>query len=177
MLRLSLDYQKSRSSAAIIGAALLLAGIATATFMTLQFRSVELALATAEENTGRLEQQVKRGKNISQPTKSTPELQQKALLANTILMQLAFPWGELFKTLESSNTDKIALLAIQPDMGKHSVKINGEAKDFTALLDYIQQLEQDKLMTNIVLLNHEINQQTPEKPVRFALTANWGAQP
>ena len=177
MQRISLDYQKTGTAATKMGAALLLIGIAAALATMFQFRSAELELATAEENAGHLTQQLHRGDGTSGSASSTPELQQEARFANDILMQMALPWGSLFKTLESSNTDKIALLAIQPDAGKHSVKVNGEAKDFTALLDYIQQLEQDKTLTDVALLNHEIDQQTPEKPVRFALTANWRLQP
>lgn len=178
MHRLSLDYQKSGTILNKAGSALLLIGIAVTLSMMFQFKSAKQELAIAEENTGHLEQQIKRVNGTSpQTTKPSPELQHEVQIANEILLQLSLPWGGLFKTLEASNTDKIALLSIQPDASKHSIKVNGEAKDFTALLEYIEQLEQDKTMTEVALLNHEINQQTPEKPVRFALTANWRLQP
>ena len=177
MQRLSLDYQKSGAAATRIGAILFLAGVLTALSITMAFRSTRLDLATAEANMGHLTHQAERHKGLSSSARSSPELQHEAQLANDILMQLALPWESMFNTLESSNTDQIALLAIQPDTGKHSIKVNGEAKDFSALLNYIQQLEQDKTMSDVALLNHEINQQAPEKPVRFALTANWRLAP
>lgn len=177
MQRLVLDYQQSGAAATKTGTALLLIGLTATLLISLQFRSVKLELAAAEENAGHLQQQLSHGKVSSSPSRSSAEIQQEVRFANDILMQLTLPWASLFKTLESSNTDQIALLSIQPDSGKHSVKVSGEAKDFGALLDYIQQLEQDKTMTEVTLLSHEINQQAPEKPVRFVLTANWSSQP
>lgn len=177
MQRLSLDYQRSSATVTKIGIALLLIGLLIALYTTYQFRLAEQQLAIAEAHAGNLEHQIKRGNSTAKPTQLTPERQQEAKLANDILMQLALPWGGLFKALESNNTDKIALLAIQPDTGKHSIKIKGEAKNFNALLAYIQLLEQSNTMTDITLLNHEINQQVAEKPVRFTFTANWRIQP
>lgn len=177
MQRLSLDYQKTGITTSKLGGILLLTGIAGATYTLLQFNSTESALAIAEDSAGHLEQQIKRSNNTSKTIKPTPEQIKAAKLANEVLAQLALPWGGLFKMLESSNTDKVALLAIQPNPDKHSIKMNGEAKDFTALLDYIAQLEKGKTLTDIALLSHEINMQVPEKPVRFALTANWNEQP
>ncbi|WP_124949912.1 PilN domain-containing protein [Sulfuriferula thiophila] len=177
MRRLALDYQKTGASTSKTGVALLLLGIAVTIYMVLQFRSVESGLAAAEENAGHLEQQIKHGNDTPETTQPTLEQIKEAKQANEILVQLALPWGELFKALESSNNDKVALLAIQPNLAKRSVKINGEAKDFTSLLNYIAQLEKRKTLTDVVLLNHEINMQIPEKPVHFALTANWGLQP
>jgi Tfp pilus assembly protein PilN len=160
-----------------MGIALLLIGLAVAIYVMLQFRAAESTLAVAEENSDHLAQQIKHKHNASETTQPTPEQLKEVKLANEVLEQLALPWGALFKTLESSNTDKVALLSIQPNLGKHSIKMSGEAKDFTALLDYIKQLEKSKSITGVALQTHEINVQTAEKPVSFTLSANWRPQP
>lgn len=177
MQGLSLDYQRSNATVTKTGLALLLTGLLVALYTTYQFSVAEQALAIAEAHAGNLEHQIKRGNTTAKPAPLTPDQQQEAKLANDILMQLAQPWSGLFKALETNNTDKIALLAIQPDTGKHSIRIKGEARNFNALLAYIQLLEQSNTMTDITLLNHEINQQVAEKPVRFTFTANWRIQP
>ncbi len=178
MQRLSLDFQKTRPRISISGWLILLIGISMAIYASLQFRTAELALTVAQEKTSHLERQLNRNNhNTYQTTKASPERQEEIHFASSVLNRLSLPWNDLFKTLVTSNhADKIALLSIQPDSSKHSIKINGEAKDFTALLFYIQQLEQDKTIHNVVLSNHEMGQKTDNNPIRFTLTANWEIQ-
>ena len=176
MRPLSLDYRRTSASFTKIGLLLLLIGLAAAVAVGYEFRTVGIELTVAEERTGHLERLVQQ-RGAPKQSKLTPELLHEVQQANEVLHQLAMPWEGLFKTLEASDNDRVALLAIQPDVRKRLVKLNGEAKDFTALLDYLKQLEQDKALTDIVLLNHEIHQQDPEKPVRFAVSAAWRLQP
>lgn len=177
MRPLSLDYRRDTTASKKIGLSVLSVGIAVAVAVGFEFKTVDSELASAEERTGHLEMIVQRQSGVPRQSKPTPELQQEARQANEVLLQLALPWEGLFKTLEASNNDRIALLAIQPDVRKHAVKLNGEAKDFSALVDYLKLLQQDKAFSDIALLNHEINTRDPEKPVRFALSATWRLQP
>lgn len=103
--------------------------------------------------------------------------QQEIRRANEILQQLALPWSALFNVVETSNQKEIALLAIQPDAGKRVLRLTGEAKDFDALLAYIARLEQSPMLSQVYLSSHELRLQDAEKPVRFALVANWAVQP
>lgn len=176
MRPLSLDFQRARVSSTKTGLLLLLIGLAAAGAVGYKFRVVDVELTGAEERTGHLERLVQRH-GAPKQSKATPELKYEVQQANEVLHQLSMPWEGLFKTLETSDNDRVALLAIQPDVRKRIVKLNGEAKDFTALLDYLKQLEQDKALTDIVLLNHEIHEQDPERPVRFAVSAAWRLQP
>lgn len=97
--------------------------------------------------------------------------------ANEILQQLALPWSDLFKVVETANEKEIALLSIQPDAGKRVLRLSGEAKNFEALLAYIARLEQTPMLSQVYLSNHEVRLQDPQKPVRFALVASWTVQP
>ncbi|TCV89640.1 PilN domain-containing protein [Sulfurirhabdus autotrophica] len=177
MRALSLDYLQTKTTSALTGFLLLLIGISAAVTIGLQFRTLNTALSAAEENAGHLEKLVQKNSGINTQTKLSPEAMEEAKQANATLQKLALPWEGLFKSLESSNPDTIALLAIQPDAGKQVMKLNGEAKDLNAMLDYIKQLQQDKILANISLLTHEISQRDPEKPVRFTLSATWRTQP
>ena len=104
-------------------------------------------------------------------------LQQEIRQANEILQQLALPWDALFQAVEATSEQEIALLSIQPDVGKRIVRIGGEAKNFDALLAYITRLEDSKILNRVYLTSHEVRTQVAEKPVRFALVANWVVQP
>lgn len=93
--------------------------------------------------------------------------------ANEVLHRLTLPWDELFQAVESAAGKNIALLALEPDTGKRMVKISGEAKDFAAVLDYIMQLEERDVFGTVYLQHHQVQQQHPDKPVRFSLLAVW----
>jgi hypothetical protein len=57
------------------------------------------------------------------------------------------------------------------------VKINGEAKNFEAMLQYITQLEKREEFGPVYLQSHQIQQQDPDRPVRFSLLATWQEKP
>jgi hypothetical protein len=105
------------------------------------------------------------------------ELAQEVKRANEVLRQLTLPWDELFRTVESVAGKKVALLALEPDLEKHVVKISGEAKDLVALLNYITQLEEQEVFGTVYLQSHQVQQRDPDKPVRFALLAVWRGKP
>ncbi|HZW24341.1 MAG TPA: PilN domain-containing protein [Gallionella sp.] len=93
--------------------------------------------------------------------------------ANEVLHRLSLPWELLFRTVESAAGDGVTLLALEPDMEKRVVKISGEAKDFSAMLNYITQLEAKTVFGPVYLQSHEVQQQDPNRPVRFALLVVW----
>ena len=97
--------------------------------------------------------------------------------ANEVLAQLAMPWETLFKDVESSQRDHVALLSIEPDSEKRVIKIIGEAKDTDAMLGYIRLLQKKESLTDVYLQSHRVEQQTAEKPIRFALIASWVVKP
>jgi Tfp pilus assembly protein PilN len=93
--------------------------------------------------------------------------------ANQVLRQLSLPWNTMFKAVESSSGKTVALLSMEPDMQKGTIRISGEAKSFVAMLDYVRQLEQREVFGSVYLQNHQVQQDDPQKPVRFTLLAVW----
>lgn len=104
---------------------------------------------------------------------SSVELAQEVSNANEVLRQLSVPWETLFQAVESSGSGKVTLLALEPDVEKHQVKINGETKNFKALTNYITQLQGQAVFGSVYLQSHQVQQQDPDKPVRFSLLATW----
>jgi hypothetical protein len=93
--------------------------------------------------------------------------------ANEVLRQLTLPWDTLFQAVESAAGKDVALLAMEPDTEKHQVKISGEAKDFAAVLNYVTHLEEQAVFGPVYLQGHQVQQEDPDKPVRFSLLAEW----
>jgi Tfp pilus assembly protein PilN len=97
--------------------------------------------------------------------------------ARQTLQELALPWEPLFRAIEGSIDADTALLAIEPDAGKQVVRISGEARNYLAILEFMQRLEQPRVLTGVHLLNHQIREDVAERPYQFTLSAAWRAVP
>lgn len=93
--------------------------------------------------------------------------------ANQVLRELDVPWDALFLAVEAAGDKDVTLLSMEPDVEKQEAKIVGEAKNMTAVLNYLRQLGKQPVLHDINLQHHQIEQQDPEKPVRFTLLARW----
>ena len=97
--------------------------------------------------------------------------------AKAIILELNLPWKELFAAVESYSKDDVAVLSIEPDSQKGFVRINAEAKSLDSMLAYLAYLQKTPLFREVELINHQIQEQDPQQPVRFMLQASWGAHP
>lgn len=94
--------------------------------------------------------------------------------ALAVVGHLAGPGERLFVTLEAIDQPDVALLAITPDTRKRVLRIQAEARGFEAMLAYLHVLEQSRAFTQVMLLEHEIQERDPQRPLRFSLSAAWG---
>ena len=94
--------------------------------------------------------------------------------ARTVVGHLAGPGEKLFVTLEAIDEPDVALLALTPDTKKRTLRIYAEARSFDAMLSYLRVLEQSRAFTQVVLVEHEIQNSDPQRPLRFSLAAAWG---
>jgi hypothetical protein len=83
------------------------------------------------------------------------------------------PWKNLFGALESTATDKVALLAVEPDPKAGTVVISGDSKDYLSALNYVMELTQTRTLHNVRLIKHELRQNDPQRPVSFSILATW----
>jgi hypothetical protein len=97
--------------------------------------------------------------------------------ANEVLRSLVVPWDEMFHAIEASGDRQVTLLGLEPNIERQQVRINGEARNFKAVMAYLTELEQQPVFGNVFLLNHEVRQESPDKPVRFTLQATWKEAP
>ncbi|HXU94307.1 MAG TPA: hypothetical protein VFP33_11700 [Gallionella sp.] len=110
-------------------------------------------------------------------TRPADELAEEVKHANEVLHQLGLPWERLFRAVESSGSKDVVLLALEPDMEKRVIKISGEAKNIPAMLGYVTQLGEQDVFVSVYLQSHQVQQQSQDKPVRFALLAVMKEQP
>lgn len=170
---LKLDYQASARNASI-GILILAAGLAWMLFVgwcyQAQSRKIsdEETLAASVRNTSTIRM------NALPAEGDAEQVSQEIRQANAVILELGLPWKELFDAFESSQKKNVAVLAIEPDAQKGLVRISAEAKSLDSLPDYLAYLQKVPLFQDVMLLNHQIQDQDPQKPARFMLQAAWG---
>lgn len=108
---------------------------------------------------------------LDEPTRRELEVARHAL------QELALPWEPLFKSIEASIGNNTALLAIEPDAAKRVLRINGEARNYPAVLAFMARLEKTQVLNGVHLISHQLREDAAERPVQFTLAASWGAAP
>ncbi len=130
-------------------------------------------------NTLEVQLSLSQGKNTTRASKgrsvpSNPsELAQEIKNANDALRHLSVPWDDLFLAVESSGSNKVTLLSLEPDVEKRQVHIKGEAKNFKAIMSYMTHLERHDVFGSVFLQNHHVQEDDPDQPVRFSIIAAW----
>ena len=104
-----------------------------------------------------------------------PALQREIARANEVWARLNQSWPQLFDALEAATNNEVALLEVEPDSLRQTVRITAEVKRRPAMLAYIERLGQQPALGDITLLEHHVNQQDKELPIRFSLSAQWRA--
>lgn len=171
MHAIELDYVRKHGGYSV-KALLLLAALLVLLASAWYYLAMEGEVARSEQAVSTNQRTLQR----LQPAPDRPQekgLGQAIEQANAVWLSLNQPWPELFAALEASKTDDVALLAVEPDPLKHTVRITAEAKKREAILAYVERLEQQPGLGSVVLMEHHINQQDNEKPFRFSLLAVW----
>lgn len=105
------------------------------------------------------------------------EVQSEVKRANEVIVQLDLPWGPLFEALEGSSHETVALLGIQPDAQKRALTLAAEAKDMPSAVAYVKRLGHEPILSGIHIVNHQVQDQDPDKPLRFSVQAVWREKP
>ena len=134
------------------------------------------AFATARREVTQLQMRLERLESRDRPTAKAalPESTIKEIRrANDVIEQISLPWDRLFRAVESAAGEKVGLLGITPDQKSGTVEVDGEAADLNAMFDYVKRLQHQPSLTRVYLLNQKLNDQDPQHPIRFTVTASW----
>ena len=94
---------------------------------------------------------------------------------NAAILQLNLPWRDLAAALGNATPNTIALLALEPDAKRRTLRIGAEARSSEAMLAYITRLQAEAWFSSVVLLRHEVMEQDPNRPLRFQVSVQWDA--
>lgn len=176
--RLHLDFLRPYPRRTLLGAGLLVAGLATTTAVILEYRSAAAEASRLEASVADARRMARRElPRLRETGLDARALAEEVRNANVVLAQLTVPWDALFREIEQAGGEGVALLAIQPDAANGAVRIGGEARRFEDVLAYIGRLETRDALANVFLVSHELRQGGPRRPVAFTLVAQWTGGP
>ena len=168
-----LDFINPRRRTSLWGWLLLLLGLAGVGGL-LAWSLLELApsVRAGEAQLQRLQSAVAAREPVLQ-TLSDEQLAADSTQARAVLQLLNTPWADLFAAIEGSSEQGVALLNLEPDAVRNELVLNGEARNYAALMGYYRYLQQQPMLSSVALQTHQVNQQDRDKPVRFRISAHW----
>ncbi len=180
MRRLRLRFPDSGQQDRRIDFALLLLGVLVLLVVFYQFRQASEEVNYWNNRVEHLEKQHQpkvthrtRSSSRNREREFSQEIRKEIIQANAILGEINLPWEALFDSLEHAANEDVALLTLQPSIGSQLLRIGGEARDMSVLLDFVEALERELIFENAHLVNYKINQDSLYKPIVFLLSASW----
>jgi len=170
MKRLQLDFSPHhlRLRNTLGGAAVMLCLLAGFALLASQ-RSLDQRIA---RYAAQQEQPGKRGVNAARD----PLLLAEEKQAREAQQALQMPWDAMLGALEhvQSGSFGIHLLSVQPNPAKGEVVLEGEAKDFSTLMDYVKNLRAQAQFSDVVLVNQRLVEASESQTgLAFTLQAQW----
>lgn len=174
-LPLAIDFgPPPRYSQYLIGGSLLCASLLASAWVAWQYYDLNQLLRQSQANWGRAQSLAVRP-TATVPAEAQQKLKEELRRAAQVIEQIDAPWDALFEALESAFDERVTLLAVEPDVERQEVRLVAEAKDLPAMIAYLTQVRSLSVLQDAFLTSHQINLQSPQRPVRFTLQAHWKA--
>ncbi len=178
MRALNLDYRQDLRLQNLLGFVLLGLVLALAALLFWHYKNLSNEKMQLESAVSTIESKLAQGRQPLSNFVNTPaNIKEIMAFSNKAIQKLNLPWDNLFVLLEQAKGENIALLGVEPNAKDAKVKLSGEAKDFKSMFDYVRALQAQPVLNNVYLLDHKIDDQNPDKPIRFTLEAAWVAKP
>ena len=107
------------------------------------------------------------------PRKLTEAERLRVTQVQSVAAELRAPWSDLLASFEEHGGADVALLKLEPDARAGVVRVVGQARNTKALFDYVQALEADPRLMQVLLTAHQAERDAPGQPLRFTVQAGW----
>lgn len=168
---IQLDFAGGHRGLSLAGSLLLALGVVASIAVLFEYRVISEHRAGLELRLAALNRA-----NAAANPGETPADPRIAVSLQQAAQDLATPWTLLLSELERAGKDtqgQVALLGVEPDHGKHNVRVSAEARTLALALAYVQRLQSSSSLAYPMLDRHEIRADDPQHPVRFELTGEW----
>ena len=93
--------------------------------------------------------------------------------ANAVIDQLAVPWGELFRALESADPRGTGLLSLSPNATDRSVRLSGEARTVADVVAYVDRVAAQPSLGQVHLVGYDTVARDGVQVISFTVSAKW----
>ncbi|WP_131800995.1 hypothetical protein [Methylobacillus sp. MM3] len=151
--------------------ALLVAGCLASIGLGMALHDIDAKTAMLEADASRL----RHPRQETRQSEAEAALQRTEIAAvQTAMAELALPWEQLFRALESTRTPRVKLLAMEPNPRQRKLRISAAASDTQDILDYIQALDRQSMLEDVFLLRQE---RDDDGNFIFSVDAVWNVKP
>lgn len=169
-----LDFAGPRVRTTVTGVVLFIFGLSAVAAASLEYRAVSARRASLELE---LAAALRRSTHDPADRMHAARLNEEGV---AVARELGTPWTAMLADLEEASRDnegQIAVLSVEPEHDKHRIRINGESRDLSSALAYVQRLQASRSLRYPMLESHEVVADDQQHPVRFAVTADWRELP
>lgn len=174
MKRVNIDFHRARPHPSALALGLLAAGFLVCASGVWRYAEAGLAIEQLDSELTVARDKLAAKHPANEASAAMPQMSEKQLATiNQAITQLNLPWQALFKVIEAAKPKTIAILSLEPDGKKQSLKIQAEAKNPDDMIGFVETLKQQPLFADVMLQKHEINEQDSNRPYRFIVEARW----
>ena len=174
MRALQLDYRRNHGLLDFMGFALLATVLALALALGNYYLSLRQQSSQVQHIVDTINSRIHANGNFNDSAAMAPQqLSEVMKFSNRTIHQLNLPWHVLFSQLEKAKTDGVALLSVEPNTNSTAIKVVGEAINYQTMLTYVRNLSAQNALQGVYLIDHKMDEQNPNKPIRFSLEASW----
>ena len=169
MSRLDIDFAaRPRRPTRVAGLALLLAGAAALSVVSLEIEDLEEQTTVAE---ARLKSLARRG--ASPAARSATAAGPGKDAAGDVLTRLRTPWPDLLEQLEGLAELPVVVLDLDAEARGRSLRLAGEAKTMDDMLAFVEKLRQSRRLDEVYLEKHEPRKLGAAEVFAFTVQATW----
>lgn len=160
-----------------LGWVLLAVGLFAAGFAGYERWVAERDLAEREALVARLRAELRQERPAQPIRDSAPITAEERAPAERVAGALNADWSAFFTDLSDASHPEVALLEIQGDAARGSLRMVGESQSVEAAFAYLEQLQRAGMLREARIDSHEWVTQGAQMVVRFVLTAQWRSAP
>jgi hypothetical protein len=167
------QFARAVSPLRALGIGLLVLGIAAACLSAWAYAVSIRTVKAIESDIAQARREAERSAAGPPAQSATPIPAARVNAINHAIARLNIPWEKLFRAFETDTTNEVGLLALLPDARRRILVVQAEAVNPVAMIAFVQRLRAQPDFQDVYLTKHELRDQEPEQPYRFALEIRW----
>jgi len=169
--RLDFDFHPPARRPGTLGLGVLVVGRVAAIWVWTNWQTARASVAGLNVQLAAMEQ--KRPAAAPRPRVRTDEGARSSQAR--IASQLSYAWQPAFEALAAARSNSIALVSLDAVQAKSQVNLVAEARQLADAVTFIDALQQQPGVIRAALLQHEMQADNAQKPVRFTVQIHLDA--